>query len=944
MNIINVYVIYKIYATRQLESILVKHVTNYINETLILRCSTLKLLFLKFLSLIIILTTSCVSDNTSNFSIFKEGRTECKIVISSEAKPAALLAAREFQFFIKEMSGVSIPIVNDSEKIAGNKILIGESNYTKELGINVENYRHMQTLIKFLPDTLVLIGRDDKKEDCRSFSQLRIDSALIIDYAKANGKSGSEKIFIPGIFDYQGSLRATYRFLEEWCDVGFFGASPINLHVPKKGTLVVTGSTHHHESAIQTKIGALGVYGRSSGNSEYGPRPSADQVSLYSRRIRWGGVPWYVNHTFEHFKYKERFIKPEVPQNINHPSIKNQLKKLSKNLESFEKEVDGLVPTGRSHQFCYKTDELIQQIAKDARDFFDGNVSKSVDHTVKNLQGRSNTFFLVPFDVGGYCQCVKCLPILEIGKGRANTDFNTGEASDYVFSFVNAVAEEVAKTHPDKFIGTLAYEGYYWAPTSFDMKSNVSMSPCVHTKFWDHSPFTVLQNELKHYKDWVKRSSNGKMGPMGMWHYDFDVSGAPTVYYSESRAKMINMFIYDGIKHIFHCGAPPMLEMHVSNKLYENPNQDVDSIINDFFNKYFGPASKPMKELQRLLEDYTSNPKYRPLHLQGAYIHDWLTIHSHVLTDKQISKLKILIKKAIKSAPMEPYKSRIEHWNTTMVQHYENSLVKRSEDLAKKENKSLSSTKDYFPGFIADVKALPAWHWYANKPPSSIVDGASMKENSLKGSKSAKLNFALGAFHWKQVIPKNGAWVMFDLGAKYNLDEMHIWNYNDKNGNKQFGLKNIEIAYTEDLETLYDQSWKTLARVTVPISGQENKADLTVEFGGKPVRYVYIRTLGGEGQGNWSKGASHDSHQEYSKYIDSATGMGSAAFKNRKFTIGLGQVRFYGKPLQLPRPKVGKKDGKIRVYVKGYPDAKIRYTIDNSIPKKILSCTLVNYL
>jgi hypothetical protein len=57
----------------------------------------------------------------------------------------------------------------------------------------------------------------------------------------------------------------------------------------------------------------------------------------------------------------------------------------------------------------------------------------------------------------------------------------------------------VAKTHPDKFIGTLAYEGYYWTPKSFEMEKNTAMTPCMHTKFWSSSP-TYFKNELKKWE------------------------------------------------------------------------------------------------------------------------------------------------------------------------------------------------------------------------------------------------------------------------------------------------------------------------------------------------------------------------------------------------------------------------------------------------------------
>lgn len=897
-------------------------------------------------SLLMLGITSCLSMMAANkITLVEDGKANSTIVIAADPTPAANLAAIEVQYFVEKMTGAKLPIVNDQKDVTGNKILIGESKLTKKLGLNVSKYHYMESLIKFYPDTVVILGRDDLKQACRTFkgapSYITIDTASTIDYAKVNGLEGkTQKVFIPGKFDYQGTLRGAYRFLEDWCDVRFFGANPINIHIPKEKTLVVSGDEHHHRSGLDTKSGAMGVYGRSSGISEYGPHPGNQQVALYSRRIRWGGEPWYVNHTFEHFNYNNRFIKPVEPKNKNAKDYKGQLKKYEKNKKDFEKVIPGLKPTGRSHQFCYTTQGVIDQIVKDARNYFDGKMGDNVDHKVHDLQGRSDTFFLVPFDVGGYCKCKKCKPLLDAGRGRAATDFNTGESSDYVFALVNAVAKEVAKTHPDKHIGTLAYEGYYWTPKTFKMEKNVTMSPCVHTKFWNNSPKTHYANEFKWYKEWVKIAKEGKMGSMGMWNYDFDVQRCSTVYYAKKRGEYVKMFMKDGIRHIFHCGAPPMLEMYVSNQLYEKPELNTQDIIDDFFAKYFGPAAEPMKELQVLIEDYTSNPKHHPLSLQGGYIHDWLGLYEFFLTDEHLSKLRKLVNKAKELAPNEPYASRIKAWEKTMVMRYEKELFKHNAEKERVLREKLSAYKSTAKGYIPDVTATPAWHWYSGVKPEGLVDGQNMQEKKAGelGTKEARLNPAKGSFRWNNVVKATGAWILFDLGAEYELDEMAIWNYNDKAGNTQYGMKNIEIAYAENSEDLFNQKWIKLPDLTINKAQKNGKTgpDTVIDFKGKKVRYIYIHTLGGNGQGNWNvleKTAKAEEKKEKNT-LDAATGFGGTAFDDRKFSIGLGQVRFYGKALQLPKPELSIVAGKLKLGLPGYDKAEIRYTIDGTIPSK----------
>ncbi|MGY8651643.1 MAG: hypothetical protein ACKVKM_12670, partial [Verrucomicrobiia bacterium] len=67
-------------------------------------------------------------------------------------------------------------------------------------------------------------------------------------------------------------------------------------------------------------------------------------------------------------------MNPVEPTDKNAKDYKRKLEKYEKHKKDFEKIVPGLNPTGKSHQFCYTTKALIDQIATDARDFFDGKL------------------------------------------------------------------------------------------------------------------------------------------------------------------------------------------------------------------------------------------------------------------------------------------------------------------------------------------------------------------------------------------------------------------------------------------------------------------------------------------------------------------------------------------------------------------------------------------
>jgi hypothetical protein len=1005
--------------------------------------------------LVLALGTAAYAKET-NLDLVKDGKANATIVIAADPTPAANLASLEMQYLVEKMTGAKLPIADDSKDVSGIKILIGESSSTRELGLDSSKYHQMQKLIKFYSDALVLLGRDDKAEDCRPFpppTNGDRERSMIIDYYNTVGAKGPRQmVHIPGMYDYQGSLRATYRFLEEWCGVRFFGPMPINLHIPETKDLSVTGSTDLHRSGINSKYGSMGIFGRSGGTSMYGLRPTAQQALLHYLRARWGGEPWYINHTFAHFNYKRRFTKPVEPGGDD----KNKRAEYEQHKKDFEREIPGLIGVrkdGKSaNQFCFKNKEFIKQVAKDARDFFDGKLGDNVDEHTRNLQGRSDTFFLVPNDVGGYCECEKCEPLHKCGFERGLA-FNGGWASDYVFDLVNAVARKVARTHPDKYVGTLAYEGYYWPPTSFEMEKNVQMAPCMHTKNWRNSPH-CLDNEDTHYKEWVRLAKEKKMAPLAMWNYDFD-AGVMTAYYPVSRGKLVQRYIRDGVKHVFHCGAPSMVEMYVTYRLYEDPELDPQELVADFFTKYYGPAARPMQDLYGKLEAYSSDPRNRYLAVQKSYVHDRIALFDAILTPERLALLRMDMNKARELGKEEPYATRLASAESALVTRYEEHALRFFRERNIRRRKTLERYDSLARNYIASVISYPGYHYLAQYgKPDDIVNGFNMLEqnpsvvadlvnksepNTVKGdtfefptrevryvrlqnvrhlceisvftdhgeevardkqitgssgfpkperdvkfindgvegkdsawwanppywaeidlgkvydvnkiwmqpwwddgdkgraskycvmvsrdgndwnqlgTRKAKLDLNKGAFLWGRQEAA-GAWIMFDLGGVHALAEMHIWNYNDSKGNTRYGMKDVEIAYAAGPEELFEQNWiklpvKQLQRaLKEPRKGAEN----IIDFGGKKVRYVYIHTLGGayhdaNGTGNWNPEAKEE---------------------KECFKVGIGQVRFYGKPLQMPKPDMTFAEEKIKLTVPGIEDAEIHYTTDDTVPTR----------
>lgn len=155
------------------------------------------------------------------FDLVRDGTPAATIVVAKEPTRSAQLAAAELQYHIRKISGATLPIVDDGQAVAGNRVLVGESQATKNLGLTSDDFAPQEYLIRFQPDTLVLLGRD--KPDRAKF-----------DYTDA-------KTF-PDFFDGQGTCYAVYDFLERYCQVHWYLPTELGLVYPKVETLHVSGA------------------------------------------------------------------------------------------------------------------------------------------------------------------------------------------------------------------------------------------------------------------------------------------------------------------------------------------------------------------------------------------------------------------------------------------------------------------------------------------------------------------------------------------------------------------------------------------------------------------------------------------------------------------------------------------------------------------------------
>ena len=215
-----------------------------------------------------------------------------------------------------------------------------------------------------------------------------------------------------------------------------------------------------------------------------------------------------------------------------------------------------------------------------------------VDWTVerfRNLRKRDPNAFAVsvdPSDGGGHCNSDECRQI------------GNGSASDQTFYIANQAARAVRAEFPDGWVNLYAYNEHAMPP-SFDLEPNVYVSlipyafqttglaPAEFIKAWSSKV-----SRMSLYDYWSMPDWNGDLPT-----FDFRNTAREKLrFWHSSHVEGFNAESTDS------AGAMGLAWV-VASRLMWDVNAEPDPIINEFYEKSFGPARAPM---QRMMERWAT--------------------------------------------------------------------------------------------------------------------------------------------------------------------------------------------------------------------------------------------------------------------------------------------------------------------------------------------------
>jgi len=520
--------------------------------------------------LVLVSLVGILSINAEALMLVDNSVPKAKIVVATDAAGTVGYAAEELQIYIEKITGAKLPIErvgSDIESILvknQNYVFVGESSYTRKLGISVKELNSDGFRIIAKDNYFVLIGRDYKGEPMEGY---RNPFRLRESYNSRLGLSA---------FGETGTLYAVYSFLES-LGVRWFMPGEYGEVVPKQNSIKIDAMNIQKAPAFEYRY------------PNFATLSSNEEGARWFKRAGFGArTVVNINHSFYLFK-KYRESHPEYFAIIDGE-------------RDFDKTCQG------QGSLCLSEPGTLRQWVEDIREYFDANPQILMYPVFPNDSYER------------ICECPKC-------KGKDDLSMGEdGKFSDYVWGFVDRVARETYKTHPDRYIICLAYGHFMSPPKTIEKFSpNVAVMIAKNRKnYWNTNYKNITDN---HIKKWSEKINNIYIWEYYCWYnryltyykykddWGFNLLGVPIFFFHVTKNDL-EYLKRNNVKGEFievdNFEWPALLcpTLYITAKLLWDPGQDVDALLDDYCEKFYGPAAaESMKKFFRRAEEIWTKPE-----------------------------------------------------------------------------------------------------------------------------------------------------------------------------------------------------------------------------------------------------------------------------------------------------------------------------------------------
>jgi hypothetical protein len=526
----------------------------------------------------VVLTVTAFITPVRAVTLVEKGQPRAIIILPEKPSPAAQVAARVLRDHVRQMSGAELPIRTE-DRITGSPtqeqawVLVGEGKLTEKLGLTSKDLGPGGMALSAKGQVLALFGTDSRTPA-----------------------------------DPHGTGYAVTTFLEDKLGVRYLWPGELGKVVPQQDTITVADFERRFSPRLaQRHIRSMGYHDRLQVGLDHlgftkddyerrradAQRTEAESPDWFAWQRLGGTLNMRGGHAFPHLW--EKYGK-------DHP-------------DWFALQPDGSRDQSRNPdraRLCVSNPDLIAAIAKEKIEELDHNPDLLGVSIAPNDGGRTT-----------FCTCPKCEALDSPGgrkvllwdfTGKERREFEHVSLTDRMVSFWNAIAEQVARAHPDKLLVVDAYSVYSTPPVERKLHHNL----VVRFAPLGYHDDDYRQESLRDWDGWSKAAKRIYFRPNLMLLGRRD--GLPLLYghkFGEDfRYLAGHGMMGTDFDSCCHNWATQGLNYYVVARLQWDPDLDVDALVDDYCRAGFGPAAKSVRRyfdrLEALMNDAAATKTNAP--------------------------------------------------------------------------------------------------------------------------------------------------------------------------------------------------------------------------------------------------------------------------------------------------------------------------------------------
>lgn len=566
------------------------------------------------LSVWCLLATSPSGKASGGLELVRQGVPQRQIVIADNALPQVRFAAKELQEHLQKISGAKLPIVNSPGTDFRGSIFVGESDYTKKLGVTTEGLPMEGYKIVADDKNLFLLGRDgtvlpiprgvtsinDREKQIKEWQELTGENWDIPRHLYDPRFFNEELGF--SLYDPTGTLYAVYDFLEQLGVRWYLPYYDYGTIIPTQSDIVIAPQRTEKPPIFPYRFMRMTF-------------PAADRDGfIWEKRMRIGMAELiWMGHGTSVVTGPAGKSNPEYFATVGGKLFN-----------------DSLYDSNTGGRFDHGDSAKINHLPRLAPPLADAMLKYST--IFFRTYPEMHFFPVAPSDA------LSSMDDRDAAAGWLREERGPkGRMSDYVWTFINNLGERIGAENPGKIALGLAYTSYRLPPLDIER-----LNPSVGVIYCQTRLREMLTPEgraaiLEERDEWIKKITSGELY---IWEYNLAQLGAglsrdgqlrgmpifaPKILQEDIKllqGKAKGEFVEcptDGKHRIMNPGLNH-LPFYLQARLYWEPDLDLKKFMDEYCTSFYGPAATEMAEFWKFAEEVWMRPESRQITRSGGFL------------------------------------------------------------------------------------------------------------------------------------------------------------------------------------------------------------------------------------------------------------------------------------------------------------------------------------